>query len=177
MSRTKGAKTHTPTAKTRKRAILLAGLGLTQEEIATVMEIATRTLTTHYTEELRLGAIKADTHVLENLYRMATGTGPEAGKAAIFWTKVKRRWHEVQRVIHGFDPAIINTFVNQVVSLLRRMIPDRCPHCKTNLDLMPRIGAQLQELSRALVATLPPSEIVAMPRPELASDDLPPNDG
>lgn len=161
---------HVPTDETREQAMLLAGLGLTRDEIALVMDITDSTLKRHYPKELKAGGIKADAKVLTNLYRMATSTGPESGKAAIFWAKVRRRWHEVQRVIHGYDPETINGFVKAVVQLLRRELPDACPHCKTKLALPAKIALQLQDLSNKLAEKLPPSEIVPMPRPELAGD-------
>jgi len=125
------------------------------------------TLRARFPEELRRGGIKADAAVLTNLYKMATGSGPEAGKTAIFWAKVRRRWHEVQRVIHGYDPEIVTGFVKQVTSILRRELPDSCPHCKTHLGLPKRIAAQLVDISQKLAEKLPPSEIVPMPRPEV----------
>lgn len=167
-----GSPPHIPTPQSRQQVEVLCGLGLTQEEIGLVIDLSESALKKHYAKELRVGGLKADATVLTNLYRMATGNGPEAGKTAIFWAKVRRRWHEVQRVIHGYDPETINTFVKGVVSILRRELPKQCPHCKTQLDLPQKIAVQLQQMSDKLAEKLPPSEIVPMPRPQLASDDM-----
>ena len=155
-----------PTKKQRKQVEDLAGLGLTQAEIALVVGCGELQLRARFREELDRGGIRADSKVLTNLFRMATGTGPEAGRTAIFWTKVRRRWHEVQRVIHGYDPEMVTSFVKQVVALLRRELPAACPHCKVRLDLPQKVAAQLGELSKKMAEKLPPSEIVPVPRPD-----------
>ncbi len=165
-----GRPPHVPTKKMRKKVEMLAAGGFTQDEIGLIIDLSENALKRHYPHELRVGLLKADAAVAENLYRMASGTGPEAGRTAIFWMKVRRRWHEVQRVIHGYDPETIAAFVKNVVTMLRRELPDCCPGCKTKLDLPAKVAAHLYELSQAMAAKLPPSEIVPMPRPELASD-------
>jgi len=101
------------------------------------------------------------------MFKIATGSTPQPVTAAIFWTKVRRRWHEVQRVIHGFDPEIVSGFVRQVVALLRRELPQACPHCRARLDLPQKIAGQLRELSQKLGTELPPSQIVPIEPPEL----------
>lgn len=170
----RGKPKHNPTAASRKKVKLLAGLGFTQEEIALLLELAETTLQRYYPHELRVGALHADAEVLGNLYRLATQSKDlnVASRNGIFWAKVRRRWHEVQRVIHGYDPDTIKSFVKQVVALLRRELPEACPGCKTKLDLGPRIAHQLVELSGAMAAKLPQSEVVLSPRPELAGDHL-----
>ncbi len=167
-----GLPPHVPTKATRKRVRLCASLGLTQEEIALLLDLGESALQKHYPKELRVGGLEADVKVLENLYRMASGTGPEAGRSAIFWAKVRRRWHEVQRVIHGYDPETIKAFVKGVVSMLKRELPECCPACKTKLNLPEKVAAHMYQLSQDMAAKLPPSEIVQMPTPQLASDGL-----
>lgn len=143
----------------------MTGFGMRQDEMAVVIGCAERTLNTHFKPELKRGAAVADAKVGANLFRMATGSGQDASRCAIFWFKVRRRWHEVQRVIHGFDPEIVKTFVQQVVSILRRELPQKCPHCKTNLNLPKKIAGHLQKLSETMTRTLPPSEIVPLEQP------------
>lgn len=155
-----------PTPEQRRQIEILCGIGMTQEEMAIFLGVGEQYLRAHYAEELRRGAIKADATVLTNLYRMATGSGPEAGKTAIFWAKVRRRWHEVQRVIHGYDPETVTSFVKQVVAMLRRELPETCPHCKVRLDLPKKVAGQLIGLSQKLAESLPPSEIVPIQRAE-----------
>lgn len=160
-----------PTKKQRKQVEELAGLGITQAEISVVLGISESHLLRNYRDELNRGGIRADAKVLTNLYRMATGTGPEAGKTAIFWAKVRRRWHEVQRVIHGYDPETIAAFVKSVVNMLKRELPEECPGCKTKLALPAKVAEKMYALSQEMAAKLPASEIVPMPRPALASDE------
>ncbi len=139
----------------------MTGFGMTQQEQAVIMGIAERTLNTHFIVELKRGAAKADAAVMQNLFKIATSDGPNSGKCAIFWTKVRRRWHEVQRVIHGFDPEAIKMFVQQVIVILRRELPQKCPHCKTHLDLPKKIAGHLRTLSMKMTESLPPSTIVS----------------
>ncbi len=167
-----GKPAHVPTVKSKKRVRLLSGLGFTQAEIGILMDLGNHALVKHYRKELLVGGLEADEQVMLNLFRMATGKGPEAGRMSIFYAKVKRKWHEVQRVIHGYDPDMIQTFVKGVVSMLRAELPDVCPGCKTHLGLAPKIAAQLHRLSIEMSAKLQDSEIVSMPRPELAADGL-----
>lgn len=160
-----------PTKKQRKFVEQLAAIGFTQEEISIAMQIGENYLRKAYPAELRRGGLLADAKVLTNLFRMASGKGPEAGRTAIFWAKVRRRWHEVQRVIHGYDPEIVSGFVKQVTALLRRELPKCCPHCKVALDLPEKIAAQLAEISQRMAEKLPPSEIVPMPKPQTAETE------
>src|ERR1019366_7526466 len=119
-----GRPPHVPTPQTKQQVEILCGVGLNQDEIELVMDISESTLKRHYKRELRVGGLKADARVLTNLYRKATGTDADAAKAMIFWVKVRRRWHEVQRVIHGYNPEMINQFVRSTVQMLRRELPE-----------------------------------------------------
>lgn len=170
----RGREAHKPTTKSRRRVRMLAGLGFTQEEIGLLIDIGERQLRAHYAHELRVGGLEADEKVLGNLFRLAVQTKDlgVASRNSIFWAKVRRRWHEVQRVIHGYDPETIKTFVRSVVTMLRRELPKQCPGCKTELGLGPKIATQLVQLSQEMATKLPQSEIVMMPRPEQASDGL-----
>lgn len=170
--RTIQSKLYTPLPEERDEVERLAGLGFTQEEISLIIKVGESTLQRKYPKELRSGVLRADAAVLTNLFRMASGEGPEAGKTAIFWSKVRRRWHEVQRVIHGFDPEMLSSFIKQVVLILRRELPKKCPGCNTELALPSKIASQLVELSRQMIQRLPESEVAMMPRPELAGDHL-----
>ena len=166
----KGKRPGTPPFKAtkakREEVEKMAGFGMRQDEMAVVIGCGERTLNTHFIKELKRGAAVADSKVGANLYRMATGEGPDASRCAIFWFKVRRRWHEVQRVIHGFDPEVMKLFVQQVISTLRRELPVHCPNCKTNLNLPKKIAGHLQQLSKKLTDTLPKSEIVPLEPPE-----------
>ena len=85
----------------------MAGYGVPEADIATVLEVDPKTLRKHYRSELDKGHIKATTKVAENLYRKATGEGREAVTAAIFWLKTRAGWKEttVSEVRHdAVDP-------------------------------------------------------------------------
>ncbi|MBA3520100.1 MAG: hypothetical protein H0T75_21230 [Rhizobiales bacterium] len=59
----------------------MAGYGVSDTDIAKVLDIDAETLRLHYCRA-------------ENLYRKATGDGCEAVTAAIFWLKTRARWKE-----------------------------------------------------------------------------------
>lgn len=81
-----------PTKDQRSAVEAMSAVGITQDEIATVLGIQRRALARHFREELDRAAIKADAKVLGTLYRMATSGQHPA--ATIFWAKVRRRWRE-----------------------------------------------------------------------------------
>lgn len=152
----------TPTQ--RQQVEILAGFGLPQEHVAQAVGMGVNSLVKYCSEEWQRGKHKADISVLSNLFKIATGSTPQAATAAIFWVKVRLRWHEIQRVIHGFDPSIVVDFVRQVTALLRKMLPEACPHCKTRLDLPQKVAAELRLLSEKLADNIKPSEIVPLDR-------------
>lgn len=87
-------KRHVPTDEQRKYVEAMAGFGISEYDIARVIGTDHNTLRKHYRDELDLGAVKANTAVAKNLFRMATGEGREAVTAAIFWLKTRARWSE-----------------------------------------------------------------------------------
>ena len=72
----------------------MAGYGIPEADIATVLEIDPKTLRKHYREELDTGQIKATAKVAESLFRKATGDGSQSVTAAIFWLKTRGGWRE-----------------------------------------------------------------------------------
>jgi len=84
---------HNPDAKSRKMVEAMAVV-VTQEEIATVLEIDVKTLRKHYRGEIDRALIVANSRVGANLYKIATGKGREAVTAAIFWMKTRAGWSE-----------------------------------------------------------------------------------
>jgi hypothetical protein len=89
-----GRRRHQPDPGQRRQVEAMAGYGIPEADIATVLEIDPKTLRRHYRGELDKGHIKATTRVAENLYRRATGEGREAVTAAIFWLKTRAGWRE-----------------------------------------------------------------------------------
>jgi hypothetical protein len=55
------------------------------------------TLNRHYRDELDVGLAEANTAVAGNLFCIATGDGPGAVTAAIFWLKTRAGWREADR--------------------------------------------------------------------------------
>ncbi len=173
-----GKPAHVPTKKSRMRVTPLAGLGFTQDEIATLIDLGETALKKHYQAELKLGMLKADEKVLTRMFRIIEkGNDTDAGRWGMFYLKVRRGWHEVQRVIHGYDPDTVRQFVKSLIASLRQHLPEKCPACKTKLDLGPTVAAKILQLSQEMAAKLPASEIVPRPRPALAHDGLDDGDG
>lgn len=146
------------TPETRGKVSALAGF-LTHRQIADQLGIGRTQLEKYCAKELAEGMPKKNAAVLVNLYRIATGNGPGSVAAAIFWVKTQCRWHEVQRVIHGFDPSAMMTIVNQIVAIIRGM-PKICPNCKTHLEMPQQAATKLRELSEKMDQERAPSEIV-----------------
>jgi hypothetical protein len=89
-----GRRSHQPTTIGRRNVEALAGYGVPEVEIAGVIGIDPKTLRKHYPKELKFGHVKANAKVAENLFRKATGDGPQSVTAAIFWMKTRARWKE-----------------------------------------------------------------------------------
>ena len=85
---------HQATDELRKQVETMAGFGIPQDDIATVIGIDATTLRRHYADQLARGGIVANTKVAGNLFKIATGTGREAVTAAIFWLKTRAGWSE-----------------------------------------------------------------------------------
>jgi hypothetical protein len=77
----------------------MASVGLTQEEMASVLEIAVETLVKHYAAELATAAAAANEAVGRSLWLQAVG-GPKKDwtkavpAAGIWWSKTRMRWKE-----------------------------------------------------------------------------------
>ncbi|MBA3520545.1 MAG: hypothetical protein H0T75_23560 [Rhizobiales bacterium] len=78
----------------RNQVEAMAGYGVSEADIAKVLDIDPETLRLHYRRELQASRVKTNAKVAENLYRKATGDGCEAVTAAIFWLKKRARWKE-----------------------------------------------------------------------------------
>lgn len=90
-------KPHEPTDKDRKQVTLMAGIGLTHDQIARIVGISDETLRKYYPEELATAAAKMNAQVAQNLYAMATTQGAGSVASAIFWMKARGGWREVDR--------------------------------------------------------------------------------
>ena len=71
---------------------MMAAVGMSQDQIALSLDTTAKTIRKHFRRELAIGAIEANTRVLETLFRMA-----KSGKntpASIFWAKVRCGYRE-----------------------------------------------------------------------------------
>lgn len=82
---------HEPTEETRKMAKTLSGLGVPQDDIATLIGVSKPTLHKHYREELDKGMAEANAKVAGSLFNQAVGGNTSA---AIFWMKARANWSE-----------------------------------------------------------------------------------
>ncbi len=101
-----GRKAHTPSAEQRKTVEAMSAYGIPQEDIASVIGLDSKTLRKYYSEELSVAKAKANARVAENLFKKATGDGPQSVSAAIFWLKTRAQWketnyHEIEANVNG----------------------------------------------------------------------------
>lgn len=89
-----GRPQHAPTQADRDKVKTMCGLGIPDENIATVMGITPPTLRKHYKLELRTGDVLATTNVAQSLYAQATNKEKPNVVAAIFWLKCRAGWRE-----------------------------------------------------------------------------------
>jgi len=86
---------HEPTEHQREIVQSYSAVGITQEDIARVLDIDAKTLRKHYRDELDTAAVKANAAVAGTLFNKA-----KAGDTAamIWWTKSRMRWTEKQEI-------------------------------------------------------------------------------
>jgi DNA-binding XRE family transcriptional regulator len=90
-------RTHYPTPEQRQLVQLHATVGTTQETIADILGIDSKTLRKHYREELDQSTAKANAQIGGVLFNKAKG-GDTA--AMIFWMKTRAGWRERHEVDH-----------------------------------------------------------------------------
>ena len=69
----------------------LAAFGNTQDQIAMVLGVCSRTVRKHFRIELDRAAVEANSKVAQSLYKKAVGGDTTA---AIFWLKCRANWRE-----------------------------------------------------------------------------------
>jgi len=82
------------TDEERRHVEMLAGIGLPQEQIASVLKTSVESLVKNCKQELDDGVAKANSRVAQFLYQQAT----KNLTAAIFWAKTRMRWRETDRL-------------------------------------------------------------------------------
>lgn len=89
---TRGRKPFKATSEQEFQVQELAGLGLTTEQIAHVTQIALRTLSRHFQEQISAGKARAIANVARTLYAMAvSGDSPAS---TFFYLKTQAGWKE-----------------------------------------------------------------------------------
>jgi hypothetical protein len=75
----------------RERVLSLARVGVTQDDIANIIDCDSKTLRKHFRDELNRGMAEANAEIAGHLFATA-----KAGNVAaqIFWMKAKARWRE-----------------------------------------------------------------------------------
>jgi hypothetical protein len=81
----------------RAQVEAMAGFGISEAEIARVLQITPDKMHSLYAKELKSAATRVNARVAENLFRKAIGDGKESVTAAIFWLKTRAGWKESQR--------------------------------------------------------------------------------
>lgn len=82
---------HEPTDDQRKMVKAMAGYGIPQDDICTILGVTGKTLRKYYRAELDTGEINANAQVVGALFKAATGGNVTA---AIFWTKARMGWSD-----------------------------------------------------------------------------------
>jgi hypothetical protein len=99
IKRARGRPSHEPSRASRKYVASMASVGITQEDMAVVLEVSVETLVKHYAVELATAAAAANEAVGKSLWLQAVG-GPTKDwtkavpAAGIWWSKTRMRWKE-----------------------------------------------------------------------------------
>jgi len=113
MGKKVGRKPHQHTPELARQVMSMSGYGITQADIATVLEIHPKTLRLYYRRELDTGAIEANARVAQALFKNATVN--ENVTAQIWWTKTRMGWREPRTDIaigsDGTVPIMVMTGV------------------------------------------------------------------
>ena len=84
-----------PTEEQRATVRAMAAYGVPEDDIAKVIGTSGPTLRKHFRHELDTAHAEANAKVAQSLYNKATGDGPNAVTAAIFWLKTRAGWKDV----------------------------------------------------------------------------------
>lgn len=100
-----GRPAHQPADQERRQVEAMASHGIPEADIAAAIGIGRSTLRKHYAHELGTGHIRANSAVAQSLFKKATGTGPGAVTAAIFWLKCRAGWREYPELVGKKEQA------------------------------------------------------------------------
>lgn len=86
-----GNKPYEPSEQSRKQVETMAGLGVSNQDIATILDIDETTLYKYYKRELDTSAIAANARVAQAAYHKAMSGDPQMLK---YWLNCRARWSE-----------------------------------------------------------------------------------
>jgi hypothetical protein len=109
------------TDKDKQQVSVLAGLGLTRDQIALVMGMSDESVGKYFRRELEEGVAKANAKVAQNLFSIATSREQGSVAAAIFWMKSRARWRETTHIEHLH--AADENYVDALRMVANRMRP------------------------------------------------------
>lgn len=111
-----------PTQEQRRMVHAMTGYGMPQEDICrtivnpkTQKPVDLKTLRKCFRSELDTGVVIANSKVAENLYKLATGTGPGAVAASIFWMKTRAGWKDTSYVNNTITTKQLPSSVDEFV--------------------------------------------------------------
>jgi hypothetical protein len=90
----RGRPPYEPTDKDRATVKTMAAFGVPEYDIAKVLGISDRTLRKYFWRELEVGHIEANSQVAASLFKVATGAGPQAVQAQMFWLRCRAGWRD-----------------------------------------------------------------------------------
>lgn len=124
------------TDEQREQIETLAGLGVKQEDIASVMKIPLITLRRRCAEEMTNGVIKANSNAVKSLYQNVISGNVTA---QIYWTKARMGWVDTNRTeLVGKDG--------------KDLIPAPVAHINLDKLTSEQIEAQLARTERLILA-------------------------
>src|SRR5579864_9440074 len=116
-----------PTDEQRRMVRALSAAGNTQDQIAAVLGISSRTVRKHFRRDLDRAAVEANTQVAQSLYKKAVGGDTTA---AIFWLKCRANWRERGTLEPGSGPKreVTRIFWRTTEQLKENLPPERNNH-------------------------------------------------
>ena len=136
-----------PTKEDRKRVLALIGFGFTEAQVASLIfhngkPISERTLRKYFAPEIERGLNEVNSQVVLSLFKKATGDGPQAASAAMFWVKCRMGWRDVSRTeVTGPNGGPINIYSDSDLAKLT----------DAELETTKTIITKLQQGARAAV--------------------------
>ena len=105
ISKKAGRPPHKANEQTQQMVLTATGMGMDQETISKLLDIAPKTLRKFYRHELDTGAAKANFSVAKSLYDRASGGKDTV--ASSFWLKARAGWQDTTNTVHEGLPEQI----------------------------------------------------------------------